>query len=153
MNHKQNNSHLKALLIEDDLVDAMIVKKAFAKMNTSLSIVVAKDGEKALDILRGGAGLSPAVILLDPYVSKMDWKKFLATVKGDPVLTHNFVCVIVSSIEDEHLFLKDDLRPDAFMYWEYMEEGAIRLTAMMEILQKKFHGRLDNEEATSNFAG
>lgn len=45
---------VNVLLVEDDEVDIMTVRRAFRKGNITNPLYVAKDGMEALAILRGG---------------------------------------------------------------------------------------------------
>ncbi len=57
------------LLVEDDRIDVMAIKRALAQCKIANPLVVAEDGFKALDILRGVDGKpaleSPYFIILD----------------------------------------------------------------------------------------
>ncbi|TAE86482.1 MAG: DNA-binding response regulator [Bacteroidetes bacterium] len=63
---------INILLVEDDEIDIMNVKKAFLKLHMSNPIYIAVDGEQALQMLAENAVPYPRVILLDLNMPKMN---------------------------------------------------------------------------------
>ena len=53
------------LLVEDDNVDVMTVKRAFGDLKITNQLVCAEDGKEALEYLRNGGNKKPCLILLD----------------------------------------------------------------------------------------
>ena len=90
------------LLVEDDEVDIMNVKRAFKKNNISNPLVVAHNGLEALDILRSSAvdAPKPKIVLLDLNMPKMGGIEFLKEIRNDPNLTFLSVFVMTTSNED-----------------------------------------------------
>lgn len=90
------------LLVEDDEVDIMNVKRAFKKNNISNPLVVAHNGLEALDILRSTAvdAPKPKIVLLDLNMPKMGGIEFLKEIRNDPNLTFLSVFVMTTSNED-----------------------------------------------------
>ena len=92
---------LNILLVDDDEVDVMTVKRAFAKANITNPVFVATNGREALDLLRSGT--MPAgrrIILLDLNMPKMNGIEFLRELRGDPALSLTTVVVLTTSNED-----------------------------------------------------
>jgi CheY-like chemotaxis protein len=92
---------LNILLVDDDEVDVMTVKRAFQKANITNRLFVASNGVEALDLLRGGA--IPAqrrLVLLDLNMPKMNGLEFLREVRNDPALQNLTVVVLTTSNED-----------------------------------------------------
>ncbi|NRA47913.1 MAG: response regulator, partial [Phaeodactylibacter sp.] len=56
---------ISILLVEDDEVDVMNVKRAFRKNNISNPLMVANNGQEALQVLRDESTPTPRIILLD----------------------------------------------------------------------------------------
>jgi CheY-like chemotaxis protein len=84
---------INILLIDDDEVDVMTVKRAFARANISNPIFVATNGVEGLEMLRKDA--IPArrrLVLLDINMPKMNGIEFLRELRTDPELQH--VCVV-----------------------------------------------------------
>lgn len=90
------------LLVEDDEVDIMNVKRAFKKNNISNPLVIAHNGLEALDILRSTAvdAPKPKIVLLDLNMPKMGGIEFLKEIRQDPDLTFLSVFVMTTSNED-----------------------------------------------------
>jgi len=96
---------LNILLVEDDDLDVMNVRRAFKKNNITNPLHVAGNGLEALDMLRGVDGGPPDVpaerrlILLDLNMPKMNGIEFLRELRADPTL--GFIPVIVLTTSDE----------------------------------------------------
>ena len=90
------------LLVEDDEVDIMNVKRAFKKNNISNPLVIAHNGLEALQILRSPAADAPKprIILLDLNMPKMGGIEFLKEIRQDPELSSLSVFVMTTSNED-----------------------------------------------------
>lgn len=92
---------LNILLVEDDDIDVMTVKRAFRKNNISNPLKVAGDGIEALELLRSGE-MPPdnRIILLDINMPRMDGIEFLRELRADPELCSATVVVLTTSNED-----------------------------------------------------
>jgi CheY-like chemotaxis protein len=94
---------LRVLLVEDDEVEVMSVRRAFRMTGVAHQLVVARDGVEALAILRGtapgGRGRleRPYVILLDVNMPRMNGLEFLREVRRDPELSAADVVVLTTS--------------------------------------------------------
>jgi CheY-like chemotaxis protein len=95
----QNSKPL--LLVEDDRVDAMTVKRALNDLNVTNLLVHTLNGEEALEYLRSDSNKKPCVILLDLNMPRMDGFEFLKNVKADDVLKIIPVVVLTTSKENE----------------------------------------------------
>lgn len=87
------------LLVEDDNIDAMTVKRAMKELNVTNPLVRACDGEQALDHLRDKANEKPCLIFLDLNMPKMNGLELLAIVKEDEDLRTIPVIVLTTSGE------------------------------------------------------
>jgi CheY-like chemotaxis protein len=85
------------LLVEDDLVDVLTVRRALRQLQLSNPLEVAHNGEEALALLRRPGVLLPALILLDLNMPRMNGVEFLGHVKADPVLRRIPVVVLTTS--------------------------------------------------------
>ena len=92
---------INILLVEDDEVDVMTVKRAFAKNNISNPLVVAHNGLEALELLRKqDAPSSRRLILLDVNMPKMNGIEFLRELRSDPKLQQASVVMMTTSNEE-----------------------------------------------------
>jgi|TARA_R110002051_G_scaffold34256_3_gene76328 CheY-like chemotaxis protein len=92
------------LLIEDDLIEVMKLKRTVSKLNLKHSIVEAKNGEEALNLLRSGDKL-PDIILLDLNMPRMNGIEFLNILKSDELLQY-LPTVILTTSENRADLLK-----------------------------------------------
>jgi CheY-like chemotaxis protein len=92
---------INILLVEDDEVDVMTVKRAFQKANITNPLFVASNGLEALEVLRKEE-LPPQrrLILLDVNMPKMNGIEFLREVRADPKLQPITVVVLTTSNEE-----------------------------------------------------
>ena len=92
------------LLVEDDEVDVLCIKRAFRDLKISNPVVVAQNGLEGLSILRGRDGFErlprPFIILLDLNMPKMNGIEFLDTLRNDPDLKSAVVFVMTTSQHD-----------------------------------------------------
>ena len=88
------------LLVEDDSVDAMTVKRALKELNVTNQLVHSIDGEQALEYLKADDNKKPCVILLDLNMPKMNGIEFLHAVKKDEKLKKTPVVVLTTSKEE-----------------------------------------------------
>ena len=92
---------LNILLVEDDQVDVMNVKRAFEKNRILNPLQVASDGIEALDMLRKGAVPSGRrIILLDLNMPRMNGIEFLRELRTDPELRLIPVVVLTTSNDE-----------------------------------------------------
>ena len=93
------------LLVEDDMVDVMAIKRAFVVRKIANDIIVASDGIEALEILRGSGGKpalsSPYIIILDLNMPRMSGLQFLEELRNDPDLSNSIVFVLTTSNDDQ----------------------------------------------------
>ncbi len=89
------------LLVEDDEVDVMTVKRAFVKAKITNAVLVAQNGLEALELLRSqSVPADRRVVLLDLNMPKMNGIEFLREVRKDPALALITVIVLITSNED-----------------------------------------------------
>ena len=96
------------LLVEDNPDDIELTLKAFTKHNLTNEIIVARDGEEALNIIfQGGEEDTgenvPDLILLDLKLPKVDGLEVLRQIKGNTKTQLIPVVVLTSSKEENDL--------------------------------------------------
>lgn len=98
---------INILLVEDDEVDIMNVKRAFKKVNITNPLYLASNGIEALEMLRSQNNQPPQVpierrlILLDLNMPKMGGIEFLQELRADPKLRRTPVVVMTTSNQDQ----------------------------------------------------
>jgi CheY-like chemotaxis protein len=92
---------LNILLVEDDEVDVMNVRRAFKKNNIANPLFLAENGLDALEQLRNGAiPRDRRIILLDLNMPKMNGIEFLRELRRDPDLNLTPVIVLTTSNDE-----------------------------------------------------
>ncbi len=92
---------LNILLVDDDQVDVMNVRRAFKKNNITNPMWVSSNGLEALEMLRGGAfPKSQRLVLLDLNMPKMNGIEFLRELRADPNLAQTSVVVLTTSKDE-----------------------------------------------------
>ncbi|MEO5378195.1 MAG: response regulator [Magnetococcus sp. DMHC-6] len=94
------NSTKSILLIEDDRVDAMTVRRALKTIHVTNTLVSKANGEEALAWLREPGSELPCIILLDLNMPRMNGLEFLEVVKHDPKLK-KIPTVVLTTSKDE----------------------------------------------------
>lgn len=89
------------LLVEDDQIDVMAIKRAFKVIKITNRLNVANNGEEALAYLRNSENEKPCIILLDLNMPKMNGIEFLMIAKQDELLQKIPVVVLTTSREDQ----------------------------------------------------
>ena len=108
-------------MVEDDAKDVELSLTALEEYNLVNEVVVAHDGEEALDYLycRGAyqtrGGENPAVILLDLKLPKVDGLEVLKQIKSDDKLKLIPVVVLTSSKEEKDMVASYKLGVNAYV--------------------------------------
>jgi len=96
---------LNILLVEDDQVDVMNVKRAFEKNRIANPLFVAANGVEALELLRSGQIPSERrIVLLDLNMPRMNGLEFLRELRADPALQSTVVVVLTTSNDERDKF-------------------------------------------------
>jgi len=88
------------LLIEDDNVDAMAIKRTFDELEVTNEVVHLTDGERAMEYLKNDANKKPSIILLDLNMPKMNGIEFLKIIKADDSL--KLIPVVILTVSRQH---------------------------------------------------
>lgn len=88
------------LLVEDDMIDAMTVKRALKELNVINPVHSVENGEEALEYLYDNLKENPGIILLDLNMPRMNGIEFLKIAKNDDSLRHIPVVVLTTSLEE-----------------------------------------------------
>ncbi|NJB36313.1 MULTISPECIES: response regulator [Flavobacteriaceae] len=86
---------MKVLFIEDDMIECMKMQRAVSKLTNKHNIIEAKNGEEALNVLKGGD--LPDVIFLDLNMPRMNGIEFLTILKKDEKLRYLPTVILTTS--------------------------------------------------------
>ena len=110
------------LLVEDNPSDVGLTKRALAKANIGIKLVVARDGQEALEYLSGagayaGRDLSdlPALILLDLKLPRVPGLEVLKQIRADPRTRRMPVIILTTSGEEGDVFAGYDLGVNSYI--------------------------------------
>jgi len=95
---------LRFLVVDDDDVDVMNIRRAFEKNQVANGLSVATDGKDALAKLRATeVPLQSLIVLLDLNMPRMNGIDFLREVRKDPTLAPLPVIVLTTSDEERDI--------------------------------------------------
>jgi two-component system response regulator len=110
------------LLVEDNPSDIGLTKRAFEKNHIQNELVVAEDGQEALDYLFGAGpyagrdiSIMPALILLDLKLPKVDGLEVLRRVRGHELAKRLPVVILTSSREEHDVAVSYDLGANSYI--------------------------------------
>lgn len=123
---------LHILLVEDDQIDQMNVKRAFERNKIMNPLYIAENGLEALDMLRDGRVPDERrLILLDLNMPKMNGIEFLKSLRADPELSHTPVVVLTTSNDEEDKVNAYDLNVAGYLLKPVTFSNFVELTAAL----------------------
>ena len=131
---------LNVLLVEDDTVDILNVRRAFERHDIQSRLWVAGNGVEGLEMLRGDEiPKARRLVLLDLYMPMMDGIEFLRELRADVALRATPVVVLTISDQEKDRveaynllvagYIRKPITPTSFAeamgtlrrYWSYAE--------------------------------
>lgn len=145
---------LLILLVEDDRVDALTIKRALKDIKVTNPLAVTGNGEEALDFLQNEQNSLPGIILLDLNMPKMNGIEFLKIAKQDEVLKCIPVVVLTTSMEEQDKIDSFNLGVAGYMlkpvdYKQFVE--VMRTIDLYWTLNEFPERRVGNEDKKNNF--
>jgi CheY-like chemotaxis protein len=131
------DSTINILLVEDDEVDILNVKRAFKKNNITNPLYFAGNGLEALEMLRG-VDKQPSVIpeyrrliLLDLNMPRMNGIEFLQELRADPRLKSIPVVVLTTSAAEQDRVEASQLNVAGYLLKPVQFSEFVELTAVL----------------------
>jgi two-component system response regulator len=110
------------LLVEDNPSDIGLTRRALQKSGITNPLVVAEDGQDALDFLFCGAAHSardmadlPLLVLLDLKLPRVDGLEVLSRIRADPRTRRLPVVILTSSTEEQDIAAGYDLGTNSYI--------------------------------------
>ncbi len=103
------------LLIEDDEIDSMTIKRAIKEIKVSNPLFIRENGEEGLAYLNEEDSVRPCIILLDLNMPKMGGLEFLEIIKKDARFRNIPVIILTTSRHDEDRLRSFDLSVAGYM--------------------------------------
>lgn len=110
------------LLVEDNPSDIGLAQRALTKSRVANDLVVAEDGQEALDYLFGMGAYTgrdvanqPALVLLDLKLPKVDGLEVLRQIRADPRTRRLPVVILTTSKEEQDVAASYDLGVNSYI--------------------------------------
>jgi len=110
------------LLVEDNPSDIELTQRAFVRSRIANEMVVAEDGQEALDFLfaRGqyvdrDASNVPALVLLDLNLPRVDGLEVLRQIREEPLTRRLPVVILTTSKEEQDVAQSYDLGANSYI--------------------------------------
>lgn len=140
------------LLVEDNPDDEALTLRALRRNNIANEIIVARDGQEALDYLFATGAFDgrdineqPQVILLDLKLPKVDGLQVLERLRAEPETRHIPVVVLTSSNEERDIIRSYDLGANSYVRkpvdFEQFLQAARQLGLYWMVLNEVPYGR------------
>ncbi len=112
----------KILLVEDNPSDIALTQRAFRKNAISNPLIVAEDGQQALDYLfckgehhERDISDQPMLVLLDLKLPRIDGLEVLRQLRADPITRRIPVVILTSSSEEQDIAAGYDLGTNSYI--------------------------------------
>ena len=103
------------LLVEDDEVDVLTVRRALKELKVANQLAVASNGEEALEMLTDEKAMRPALILLDLNMPRMSGLEFLQRARTDGFARGIPIVVLTTSRQDKDIVQGFDYNVAGYM--------------------------------------
>ena len=110
------------LLVEDNPSDVALTQRALAKSHVANELVVAEDGQEALDYLFGAGAYAgrevtelPALVLLDLKLPRVEGLEVLRQIRADERTRRLPVVILTTSKEEQDVAQSYDLGANSYI--------------------------------------
>jgi CheY-like chemotaxis protein len=123
---------LNVLLLEDDELDVLNVRRAFKKNDLEDNLFVAGDGVEGLEVMRSGTlPRERLLVLLDLNMPRMNGIEFLQELRKDPNLHRTPVVVLTTSSDERDLVDAYELNVAGYIIKPVTFEKFVNVVATM----------------------
>lgn len=129
---KQNYREATLFIVDDDDIDAIALERALRKLRLLNTVIRARDGREALELLRAGKVSSPYMIMLDLNMPRMNGLEFLESLRTDPLLTHAVVFVLTTSKSDEDPVAAYRQHVAGYVFKQHMDRDFLEVVGLIE---------------------
>ena len=129
---KQNYKEVTLFIVDDDDIDAIALERALRKLRLLNTVIRARDGREALEMLRAGKISSPYIILLDLNMPRMNGLEVLEALRTDALLTHAVVFVLTTSKSDEDLVAAYRQHVAGYVFKQHMDRDFLEVVGLIE---------------------
>ncbi len=109
------DSNRPILLVEDDEVDVMTVKRSVRELLVKNPLHIRGNGEEALEYLEEHQHVLPCIVLLDINMPRMNGIEFLSKVKSDERFKRIPIIVLTTSKEEQDRYASFNLSAAGYM--------------------------------------
>ncbi|MDP5458027.1 response regulator [Alishewanella sp. SMS8] len=133
MTCKQNYNEVTILLIDDDDVDVMGVKRALKQLKILNPIIRARDGVEGLAIIRDTKKQRKSyIVLLDINMPRMDGLEMLYELRNDPHISNSIVFILTTSKADEDKAKAYNQHIAGYIVKNQVAEGFVRVVELLD---------------------
>jgi CheY-like chemotaxis protein len=123
---------INLLLVDDDEVDVITVKRALTRAKIENPLFIGRDGIEALELLRGDVmPRERRVVLLDLNMPRMNGLELLREIRSDPALSTLTVIVMTTSNEERDRIEAFKLNVAGYIVKPVTFQGFIDAIAML----------------------
>jgi CheY-like chemotaxis protein len=110
-----NREEKPILIVDDDMVDIMTVRRALKEINVTNPTVAKNNGEDALEYLMNESEEDPCIVLLDLNMPKMNGIEFLQKLNQTGKKKHVPIIVLTTSKDEQDKIQSFDLGASGYM--------------------------------------
>ncbi|MEQ1438268.1 response regulator [Fontimonas sp. SYSU GA230001] len=129
------------LLVEDNPADIRLAQEVLRMAGFEHELLLARDGEQALRLLRRGSGYEsaprPALVLLDLNLPRLDGRSVLREIKQDPALLRIPVIVLSTSKADSDVSACYDAHANCYLV---KPVDVLEFTRLVELIRDFWFG-------------
>ena len=127
---KENEVNI--LIVEDDEVDIMAIRRALRQANATNSIYVAKDGIEALEKLRSGEIPSPYIVLMDLNMPRMNGIDCMKEIRADKSLGQTVIFALSTSKDEKDKIKAYDCNVAGYIFKSDIGDEFVKAMQMLD---------------------